>query len=644
MLNKKGVLGSLGMTDTHFNSLSGAASMLYNYELTPSSQQEVDYMNSNGVEFIPMFGGAYATTQQTAVIENWPLATGNSRCYLWASEVPTNANSPYVGSSVCTAAQLVALINASRQVLSTPIRRVAMFNEPWTNAAYPEDATDSATWFKDVLEPVAAALSLEITSATTQAAARALSWDTQFLQQCADYGCNLDLITQWSVHEYKTKTTTMQSKYALDTGSFYSERVAAFSGGYGSWSGDQWAEFFRRSPLLFTEHSAEQEVSTAFGPPDNTGTCQRLSGQFGDPGQCESFGNDGAACSWGAGSLAWLLAHNRSNVAGVFIWPTYYAPDGGNQAGGRSSRLVYEDGSLTPNGRAFLAMPDNGLAVDCTTHKSPSPPTPSLPPPRPPAPPAPPTAPLECAAMAGRSNTLTAFDSALFCYEVQTSVAGGCSAFYSLGSNGKMRLCWNPIEPRVDGDVFCQATSQFVTCDFLPPYPPSPPTPPPLPPPSHPPPSPPPPSPPPPSPPPPPPPPPLPPESPPHSPSPPRSPPAAPHPPRPPIAPLQCSEMEGRSNTLTAFEAEKFCYQVQTSAAGGCDAYYSLNTNGRMRLCYNPIHPTIDNAVSCESTDQYVNCNFLPPSPPGRRLEERHGPLYRILRGLGVFKSADDRM
>lgn len=603
MVNKKGILGSIGMTDVHFTALNGAATMLYNYNIVPSSQHELDYINNNNIEFIPMFGGAYAQLEQTASLANWPLSSGtNRRCYLWESQIPTGQNNQYTGSSVCTVSQLIELVNASRQVINTPIRHIALFNEPWENAAYYENATRAARWYKDVLEEVVGAFGLEVTSATTQSSPRALEWDTEFFQRCADYGCNLDLMTQWSVHEYKTKYTQFENKYSASSGTFYSNLEAAFASGYGAWSAGRWSEFFRSLPLLFTEHSAEQEVSASFGAPDNAGTCLRLSGQFGDAGQCASFGNDGAACNWGKGSLAWLLETDRSNIAGVFIWPAYYAPDGGNQAGGRSSRLVYEDGALTPVGRAFLAMPDNGMSVDCTTQPSPSPPPPSpplppappplppTPPPQPPVPPVPPSppsppptppsprppiAPLECSAMEGRQNTITAFAQEKFCYNVRTNQA--CNQYYSLqSSNNRMRLCYNPIEPGIDNGVFCAATDSYVTCDFLPPSPP----------------------------------------------------PTgrrrlaepsssfAPNS----TSPLECASRSGRANTLVAFAQPRLCYELKTTTRLGCDAYYSLSASkDRMRLCYNPLGGGTDPEVFCVHTEEYAVCDTSPPSPPARR-------------------------
>ncbi len=477
------------MTSTHFSNLNGAATWLYNYNVIPISQAEVDYMNSNNMEFVPMFGGAYAQTEQTETILGWPLDQGtNKRCYLWQSVIPTSQSNQYYGSSLCTVYQLVELINASSSVLNVPIRRVAMFNEPWSTAAYPENATESALFYKNTLELVVQSLSLEIVSATTAASSRALEWDVDFLKRCTDYGCNLDLITEWSIHDYVTKYDRFTTRYGAYTGTFYSGREAAFASGYGSWSASQWSSFFRRSTLLFTEHSAEQETATSFGVPDNSGTCLRMSGQFGNAATCASYGNDNGACFWGAGSLNWLLESDHTNVAGVAVWPTYYSPSGSNQVGGRSSRLVYEDGSLTPNGRAFLAVPGDGLSVDCAYHKSPSPPPPApprpplsppLPPmsPSPPRPPPirPPIAPLQCSAMNGRHNTQTAFAAARWCYEVKTTDVLGCDAYFSMGTNNRMRLCYNPIYPATDSSVYCASTGSYVMCDFLPPSPPSPP-------------------------------------------------------------------------------------------------------------------------------------------------------------------------
>ena len=487
MLNRKGLLGSKGMTAAHFANLHGQASHLYNYNVRPFSQAELDFVNANNIEFVPMFGGAYAQTQSEDLITGWPLAQGsNERCYLWSAYLPTSPSNEYYGSSLCTASQLIELVNATASVVNQPLKRIALFNEPWPDAAYPEDPSETATFYKNLIEPIAYALGLSVVTATSQQNDRALNWDTAFFQACEDLQCDFSLISQWSIHEYKVKQSYIAEHYTFPTGSFYTDREAAFASGYGRYTGAQWQQMFRSWHLWFTEHSAEQETGTSFGAPDNTGTCLRLTGQFGAPGNCLQFGS--AACNWGAGSLAWMLDTANLNVVGVIIWPTYYAPDGGNQHGGRSSRLVYEDGSLTPNGRAFLAMPEHGMDVECEegSVKSPSPPPPlppSLPlpplqpftqPPAAPPPPAPlpPLVPLDCSAMYDRTNTQTLGANGKFCY--QMSLNQGCEKYYSLTSNGNTRICYNPVHPHISNDLYC-AQTDAISCPFEPPRPPPPP-------------------------------------------------------------------------------------------------------------------------------------------------------------------------
>jgi len=252
-----------------------------------------------------------------------------------------------------------------------------MYNEPWEGAAYEQNATLSARSYKDVFEPTANALGLKIISATTQKTSRAFNWDTEFFKACIDIGCNLELMDGWSIHRYNVKLDPWITQYSLPSGSFYTERINHFSGGYADKSAAWFQNFFRRQPLYVTEFNAEQEKGTSYGAPDNSGTCLRMTGQFGNISSC----NAEPRCDWGDGGLNWLLAEEQNHVAGVVIWPTWYSPTGGNQHGGRSGRLVYQDGSLTPVGRAFIAAPTGGSAVDCTEVKPPSPPPPMPPPP-----------------------------------------------------------------------------------------------------------------------------------------------------------------------------------------------------------------------------------------------------------------------
>ena len=472
---KKGLVTTARITAAPFQNMNNVATWLYNYNVVPSSKVEVDFVNSNDMEFIPMFNGAYAQTEFALGSDEygeaptgWPLAYGtNRRCYTWVDSIPTSTTSPYFGSSVCTKEQLITLINASNSVLNVPLKRIMMFNEPYIGAAYEQAADTTAHWYKDVFQEVVLALGLKITSATTSHSQKSLDWDELFLKTCMDLGCDLSLIDEWSIHNYNTKQTFWEQHYTAYTGTFYTAHEALFASGYGSWSASQWQSYFRNNKLRITEHSAEQETGTSFGVPDNQGTCARYTTQFGGPSTCV-----GNACQWGNGSLWWMLQPEQTNIVGICNWPMYYPEEGGNQEGARSSRLVYKDGALTPTGRAFIAAP-NGANVDCNLVTNPSPPPPPTPPP----------APLECASMEGRVNTYTSLG--LFCYELKTTTEETCENYYSLNpSNNRLRLCINPIGPATDPDTFCGQSSSSITCAQPPP--PLPPSPPPSPPPESP--------------------------------------------------------------------------------------------------------------------------------------------------------------
>ena len=382
-MRKKGLLMSNGMTSVHFNELDGIGTWVYNYNPRPMSQDQVDFVNRNNLDYMLMLNGAYIPIEIDSFIFGWPLAQGtNRRCYLWNEALPTNPNNQYYGSSLCELNDMLSVINATLKVVMSPVTKLAMFNEPYPGAAYEQNATLSARAYKDFFEPAARVFGLKIISATTQAKSKTLGWDAEFLRACVDIGCDLELMNGWSIHLYNLKESKWQSSYAFPNGSFYTDRITEFANGYKSKSGAWFETLFKRMPLYITEMGATQEKETAYGPPDNTGTCLRLTGQFGN----ESLCNGEPRCGWGRGGLNWLLDDAQTNVAGALIWPSYYSPTGHNQDGGRSGRLVYHDGSLSPVGRAFIAAPDNGWAVDCHDVKAPLPP-PSPPPPTPPTPP-----------------------------------------------------------------------------------------------------------------------------------------------------------------------------------------------------------------------------------------------------------------
>lgn len=78
--------------------------------------------------------------------------------------------------------------------------------------------------------------------------------------------------------------------------------------------------------------------------------------------------------------------------------------------------------------------------------------------------------------MTGRLNTRTAFFNPRYCFGVRTTNERGCDGYYSLNTdNRRMRLCYNPIEPRTNYDTWCDFTPSYVVCDTQEPSPPPPP-------------------------------------------------------------------------------------------------------------------------------------------------------------------------
>ena len=77
-----------------FKNLDGQAAWAYNYGNIIKDAGQLDYINRNSIEFIPMYNGAYATMTTTEDVPGWSggLAASNVRCYFWQDAVPTNPN------------------------------------------------------------------------------------------------------------------------------------------------------------------------------------------------------------------------------------------------------------------------------------------------------------------------------------------------------------------------------------------------------------------------------------------------------------------------------------------------------------------------------------------------------------------------
>ena len=367
---KKGLLIGIGMPAIAFKNLDGQAAWAYNYGNIIKDAGQLDYINRNSIEFIPMYNGAYATMTTTEDVPGWSggSAAGNVRCYFWQDAVPTNPNNENYNADLCTVNDLVSVLNDMQALTTAPIKRVMLWNEPWVGAETPQDPVVAAGWYKAIFEDVIAQTGLEVVMWTSSESDRSLDFDKAFLEECVALGCNLDLLTEVGIHDYKSLERFWRDKYQLDDpnlpdGTYYTQRDDAFASVAFPAAASRrqrrlseatdWPSWWRARPLRVTETNANWENGGA--DTTNELTCLKISGQYGQVAGQEQYG---------VGSIQFML--DNSNFVGVAIWPAYYSPEGTNQQRGRQARMVYEDGELTPVGRAWQALPDNGLSVDRT--------------------------------------------------------------------------------------------------------------------------------------------------------------------------------------------------------------------------------------------------------------------------------------
>ena len=257
----------IGMPAIAFTNLDGQAAWAYNYANIIKDAGQLDYINRNSIEFIPMYNGAYATLATTEDVPGWSgaSAAGNARCYFWQDAVPTGSGNEYTGSDLCTVNDLVTVLNEMQALTTAPIQRVMLWNEPWIGAETPQDPVVAANWYKNVLEDVIAQTGLEVTMWTSSESDRSLVFDKAFMEQCVAIGCNLDLLTEIGIHDYKAKQSFWEDKYNLadpnlPDGTYYTQRDAEFASVAFPAAASRrlseatdWPSWWRARPLRVTE-------------------------------------------------------------------------------------------------------------------------------------------------------------------------------------------------------------------------------------------------------------------------------------------------------------------------------------------------------------------------------------------------------
>ena len=235
MANKKGILSEMELTDAHYAHFDGEVAVLYNYEVDLLSDAEVNFINRNAIEFVPMFMGTYVQLERESSPTGWSRPSGtNRRCYLWATAIPDGDNNEYTGSSVCTQQDLRDVLDATDAMLTRKVTRIMLYNEPWPQAANPEPAADAVDGYRKLIQPVAIERNLEVISWTSQhdnTAVKSLQYDIDWITACQAhrgpgeaFPCDVDTIANWQIHRYKTKYDRWEKHYAGFTGTWWQRR------------------------------------------------------------------------------------------------------------------------------------------------------------------------------------------------------------------------------------------------------------------------------------------------------------------------------------------------------------------------------------------------------------------------------------
>eukprot|EP00908_Phaeocystis_cordata_P026528 Transcript_9008.p1 GENE.Transcript_9008~~Transcript_9008.p1 ORF type:complete len:486 (+),score=48.86 Transcript_9008:1471-2928(+) len=453
--SKKGLISLPEFTPAMLAQFNDSVSWFYNYRLRPS-RTELEWANANGIEFVPMLyqeAVLLGDADYDAEHEQRP------RCFLTAEALAARTQAikqplPFTVAGVCELSHLLGELQALRDELAIAPRYLITANEPYpgrdapTGTRYIPVQRYVEAWRK-LIQPAAAAAGLSLLSPSVrydgldevdphwpgvQVAMRNLNgphsnasveevereitasdWMATFLTRChqqrdATPPCSIDSIVGFSLHQYTCDETRWKERFGRD-GLMRRTFVRSLlkQGSLGNSSTAQLTAWLAERPFTITETSCEQDCGKTScehdcgkfdrynlcpSQPDNLASCERLTGAYGDPASC-SERDDGNACLWGRGSLAYF--DEAPEIARYAWWSGRPKCMEARGVGGvrhkvsarrvsscKSAGIFLADGTLTPIGRAYLAHGGN-TSASCVP-----PPPPPAPPPSPPgAPPSP---------------------------------------------------------------------------------------------------------------------------------------------------------------------------------------------------------------------------------------------------------------
>lgn len=325
-----------GCNTTQFGPFEGHATWTYNYKLSISDHSTVAWLNSQGVEYVPMMAHRRLFLPDGSSCEFGAVAFKEKKM-----------------KRPCTEDQLVEVIEGTRKQMSKPLRYLMGWNEPYDFGNHkaakkyitPKEAAD---WWRQIMQPVARRTNLSLVSPTTGAPHKKWNWTQNFLEECwnlknATPSCDVESIAAFSVHDYKCSEQYWLKSYGNGKKSFQAQLAHAMQG----LGGKDWRSYVSSRPIWVTETNCGGDGDL----PSGEESCMRITNQR--PNLTTENG------VIGRGSIATM--RDLHTIDRISWWNTWNANEK-NRSKTATAMLVDSAGTLLPPGRAIVAELDAAKA------------------------------------------------------------------------------------------------------------------------------------------------------------------------------------------------------------------------------------------------------------------------------------------
>lgn len=177
---------------------------------------------------------------------------------------PSDIHSGVEVTTACTVDMIVDTLADTQSHFTTPIQYLMGPNEAYVKPKAGQTqkksqkyiATDQLVeMWRNVMQPAAQQAGLKLVSTTTGAPHQKVSYLTAFLAGCWEQRnaetnpCDVNLITAFSVHDYKCAESYWQENYAKYTGVFQTTAVEQLNEYVGEQDEIDWSDYINEMPI-----------------------------------------------------------------------------------------------------------------------------------------------------------------------------------------------------------------------------------------------------------------------------------------------------------------------------------------------------------------------------------------------------------